>query len=130
MTLVVALLSVRAIVQVLRVPPAVLVPSIAVLCVLGSYAIRNTFFDSATMLLFGVVGYLMNRYDFPVVPLIIGLVLGGELEEQLRLSLTLSGGDPAVFLRQPIAAGLLLLTIAVLVAPAVRAVRQRQVPVR
>ena len=105
-------------------PPAVLIPSIAVLCVLGSYGIRNTFFDSATMLIFGAIGYLMNRYGFPVVPMIIGLVLGGELEEQLRLSLTLSGGDPTVFVRQPIAAGLLLLTIAVLVAPAVRAARR------
>ena len=124
MTLVVALLSVRWIVQVLRVPSAVLIPAIAVLCVLGAYGIRNTFLDSATMLLFGVVGYLLNRYDFPVVPMIIGLVLGGELEEQLRLSLTLSGGDPTVFLRQPIAAGLLLLTVAVLVAPAVRLARR------
>ena len=76
------------------------------------------------MLLFGVAGYLLNRYDFPVVPMIIGLVLGGELEEQLRLSLTLSGGDPTLFVRQPTAAGLLLLTAAVLVAPAVRAVRR------
>lgn len=126
MTLVVALVSVRWIVQVLRVPPAVLIPAIAVLCVLGAYGIRNTFLDSATMLVFGAVGYLLNRYGFPVVPMIIGLVLGGELEEQLRLSLTLSGGDPTVFVRQPIAAGLLLLTAAVLAAPAVRAARRRR----
>lgn len=124
MTLAVALLSVRAIVQVLRVPTAVLIPAIAVLCVLGSYGIRNTFFDSAAMLGFGVVGWLLNRYGFPVVPMIIGLVLGGDLEEQLRLSLTLSGGDASVFLRQPIAAGLLFLTAAVLVAPAIRAARR------
>jgi len=108
------------------VPPAVLVPTIAVLCVLGAYGLRNTFLDSATVLLFGMVGYLLNRYDFPVVPMIIGLVLGGELEEQLRLSLTLSGGDPTVFIRQPVAAGLLLLTVAVLGAPAVRTVRRRR----
>ena len=52
------------------------------------------------------------------------------LEEQLRLSLTLSGGDPTVFIRQPIAAALLLLTMAVLVAPAVRAARRGRVPDR
>jgi hypothetical protein len=56
----------------------------------------------------------------------IGLVLGGDLEEQFRLSLTLSGGDPAVFLRQPIAAGFLALTLATLMGPVVRAVRARR----
>jgi TctA family transporter len=56
----------------------------------------------------------------------IGLVLGGDLEEQFRLSLTLNGGDPAVFLRQPIAAGFLALTLATLMGPVVRAVRARR----
>ena len=125
MTLVVALLAVRPIVQVLRVPQRVLIPAIAVLCVVGAYGIRNTFFDSAVMLVFGAIGYLLSRYGFPVVPMIIGLVLGGELEEQLRLSLTLSGGDWTIFLRQPIAAAFLLLTVAAFAAPALRAVLQR-----
>jgi putative tricarboxylic transport membrane protein len=120
MTLVVALASVRAIVQVLRVPRSALIPAIAVLCVLGAYGIRNTFFDSAVMLAFGAAGWLLDRHGFPVVPVIIGLVLGGELEEQFRLSLTLSGGDATIFLRQPIAAGFLLLTAVALLAPAVR----------
>lgn len=125
MTLVVAILSVRWIVQVLRVPPSVLIPAIAVLCVVGAYGIRNTFFDSAVMLLFGAAGYLLNRYAFPVVPLIIGLVLGGDLEEQFRLSLTLSGGDPAIFLRQPIAAAFLGLTVLTLLGPALRRALRR-----
>lgn len=125
MTLVVALLAVRPIVQVLRVPQRVLIPAIAVLCVVGAYGIRNTFFDSAVMLAFGAIGYLLNRHGFPVVPMIIGLVLGGDLEEQFRLSLTLSGGDWTIFLRQPIAATFLLLTVVAFVAPAARAVLQR-----
>lgn len=75
------------------------------------------------MLLFGVIGYLLYRYGFPVVPMIIGLVLGGELEEQFRLSLTLSGGDATIFLRQPIAAAFLALTLAAFAAPAIRAAR-------
>jgi putative tricarboxylic transport membrane protein len=126
MTLVVALVSVRWIVQVLRLPQSALVPAIAVLCVVGSYGIRNTFFDSAVMLAFGAIGYLLNRYDFPVVPMIIGLVLGGDLEEQFRLSLTLSGGDPGVFLGHPIAAGFLLLTLAALGWPLLKAALARR----
>ncbi|MGH7390330.1 MAG: tripartite tricarboxylate transporter permease [Candidatus Rokuibacteriota bacterium] len=125
-TLVVALASVRAIVQVLRLPQTTLIPAIAVLCVVGAYGIRNTFFDSAVMLAFGAIGYLLNRYGFPVVPMIIGLVLGGDLEEQLRLTLTLSGGDATVFVRQPIAAAFLLLTLAVIAWPAVAAKARRR----
>jgi putative tricarboxylic transport membrane protein len=128
LTLLVALLSVRWMVQVLRVPPSVLVPVIAVLCVVGAYGIRNTFFDSAVMVLFGAIGYLFHRYGFPVVPMIIGLVLGGDLEEQFRLSLTLSGGDPTIFLRQPIAAAFLLLTVTGLFWPVLRAARARRRP--
>jgi len=120
MTLVVALLAVRPIVQVLRVPASVLIPTIAVLCVVGAYGIRNTFFDSAVMLAFGGIGYLLTRYGFPVVPMMIGLVLGGELEEQFRLSLTLSGGDPTIFVRQPIAAACLLLTALAAIGPWLR----------
>lgn len=121
MTLATALLSVRWIVQVLRVPQRVLIPAIAMLCVLGAYGIRNTFFDSLVMVGFGALGYAMQRYRFPVVPMIIGLVLGPKLEEQFRLSLILSAGDGTVFLRHPIAAGLLAVTAVIFVAPGLRA---------
>jgi putative tricarboxylic transport membrane protein len=117
MTLVVALFSVRWIVQVLRIPQRVLIPVIALLCVVGSYGIRNTFFDSLVMLAFGGIGYLLHRYQFPVVPMIIGLVLGRELEEQFRLSLTLSAGDPLIFLRQPISAAFLAITLLSFLVP-------------
>ncbi len=126
MTLVVALLSVRWIVQVLRVPQRVLIPTIAVLCVVGSYGIRNAFFDSLVVLAFGLLGFALQRYGFPVVPMIIGLVLGPELEEQLRLSLILSAGDPTVFLRHPIAAGFLGITALVFATPALRAAWDRR----
>jgi putative tricarboxylic transport membrane protein len=120
MTLLVALCSVRWVVQVLRIPQRVLIPSIALLCIVGSYGIRNTFFDSLVMLAFGTVGYLLIRYRFPVVPMIIGLVLGQELEEQFRLTLILSAGDLTVFLRHPIAAGLLSLMLLVFAASILR----------
>lgn len=120
-TLATALLSVRWIVQVLRVPQRVLIPAIAMLCVLGAYGIRNTFFDSLVMVGFGALGYAMQRYRFPVVPMVIGLVLGPELEEQFRLSLILSAGDGTVFLRHPIAAGLLAATAVIFAAPGLRA---------
>lgn len=120
MTLAVALLSVRWIVQVLRIPQRVLVPAIAALCIVGAYGIRNTLFDSLVMLAFGALGYVLQRYRFPVVPMIIGLVLGPEVEEQFRLSLILSAGDVTVFLRHPIAAGFLTLTALAFAGPGLR----------
>lgn len=120
-TLLVALLSVRWIVQVLRVPQRVLIPTIALLCIVGSYGIRNTFFDSLVMLCFGAIGYVLIRYGFPVVPMIIGLVLGQDLEEQFRLTLILSAGDLTAFLRHPIAAAFLSLTLLVFLAPWLKA---------
>lgn len=121
MTLAVAILSVRWMVQVLRIPQRVLIPAIALLCIVGAYGIRNTFFDSLVMVAFGALGYAFRRYGFPVVPMIIGLVLGGELEEQFRLSLILSAGDATVFLRHPIAAGFLALTVLAFAGPWLRA---------
>lgn len=128
MTLVVALVSVRWIVQVLRIPQRVLIPVIALLCVVGSYGIRNTFFDSLVMLAFGVIGYLLHRYRFPVVPMIIGLVLGQELEEQFRLSLILSAGDPLVFLHHPISAVFLAITMLVFLLPGLLDLWRRRWP--
>lgn len=123
--LLVALVSVRLIVQVLRIPQAFLIPTIAALCILGSYGIRNTFFDSLVMIFFGVLGYLMTRYGLPVVPMVIGMVLGPDLEEQFRLSLILSGGDLTIFLRHPVALTFILLTLLAFASPVLKVAWRR-----
>ena len=99
--LIIALAGLRLLVKLLAVPRAVLMPTIAVLCVVGSYALRTSFFDVYVMLFFGLLGLGMKWLAMPVVPLLLALVLGGQLEEHLRIALTASQGDVSVFFTSP-----------------------------
>ena len=99
--LIIALAGLRLLVKLLAVPRAVLMPTIALLCVVGSYALRTSFFDVYVMLFFGLLGLGMKWLAMPVVPLLLALVLGGQLEEHLRIALTASQGDVSVFFTSP-----------------------------
>jgi putative tricarboxylic transport membrane protein len=66
---------------------------------------------------FGVVGYFMKKYDFPIAPLVLGLVLEPMFENSLRQSMTLSHGSLAIFVTRPIAAALLVVTLLIVTAP-------------
>jgi putative tricarboxylic transport membrane protein len=84
-------------VRVLEVPPHLLAVCIVVLCVLGSYAIRNSTFDVYLMGVMGLLGYLLLRLRIPIAPVVLGLVLGETLERQYRTALILSEGDHRIF---------------------------------
>ena len=94
----------RLLIQVLRVPPTIIVPMIFVLCVVGTYALSSRLFDVWTMLLFGVFGFVLRKFHFPVAPLVLGIVLGDLLEKSLRRGLVLSDGDLSPFFTRPISA--------------------------
>jgi len=100
--LVIALAGLRLLVKLLATPPALLMPTIAILCVVGSYALRNNLFDVYVMFFFGLLGLAMRSLAIPVVPLLLALVLGGQLEEHLRVSLTESRGDVSIFFTSPV----------------------------
>ncbi len=99
--LITALSGLRLLVKVLATPKSLLLPSIAVLCVIGSYALRNSFFDIYVMFGFGLLGLFMKWLQMPVVPLLLALVLSRQLEEHLRVALTASKGDVSVFFTSP-----------------------------
>jgi putative tricarboxylic transport membrane protein len=105
-------LGLRILVKVLATPKALLMPTIAILCVVGSYALRNSFFDVYVMLAFGFLGLAMKWLDVPVVPLLLALVLGRQLEEYLRVGLTSSKGDITIFFTSPISLSFLCLSVA------------------
>lgn len=109
---VIALLGLRILVKVLSTPKSILMPTIAVLCVVGSYALRNSFFDVYVMLFFGFLGLAMKWLNVPVVPLLLALVLGRQMEEHLRVALTSSKGDASVFFTSPISLTFLCLSVA------------------
>jgi len=108
---VIAILGLRLLVKLLATPRALLMPMVAVLCVIGSYALRNNFFDVYVMLFFGFVGLAMRWLDMPVVPMLLALVLGGQLEENLRVALIASKGDVAIFFTSPISLTFLCLSV-------------------
>ena len=109
--LIIALAGLRLLVKVLATPRALLMPTIAILCVIGSYALRNNLFDVYVMFLFGLLGLAMRWLDMPVVPLLLALVLGGQLEEHLRVALTSAQGDLTIFVTSPFSLFFLCLAI-------------------
>jgi putative tricarboxylic transport membrane protein len=108
---IIALAALRVLIKVLATPRALLMPTVAVLCVVGSFALRNNFFDVYVMLFFGLLGLAMRWLDMPVVPLLLALVLGSQLEENLRVALTSSRGDISIFFTSPISLGFLTLSL-------------------
>ena len=97
----IALIGLRFLVKVLVIPKAILMPTIAILCVIGSYALRNNFFDVYVMFGFGLLGLAMRWLDMPIVPLLLAMVLGRQLEEHLRVSLISSQNDITIFFTSP-----------------------------
>jgi putative tricarboxylic transport membrane protein len=93
--------------KILYVPPGILLCLILGIASAGVYSFNNDVFDLYLALGFGVLGYLFRKLDVPKAPLLFGLILGHTLEQSFRQALTISNGDPTVFFRSPIAAGLL-----------------------
>lgn len=89
-------------VQILKVPYPVLIPLILLFVLLGAYTVGGAMVDLWIMFAFGVVGYLMRKFDYPPAPMVLALVLGSVMERNLKLSLTLSDGSLLIFFHRPI----------------------------
>ncbi|MFC0559419.1 tripartite tricarboxylate transporter permease [Halalkalibacter alkalisediminis] len=97
--------------RILSIPKYMLLPIILVLCVVGAIGVNNRMFDAGALLFFGVLGYLMLKYKFPIAPVILGFILGPLVETNLRRGLMYSKGDFLPFITQPIAAVFLSLAV-------------------
>jgi putative tricarboxylic transport membrane protein len=95
--------------RLLRVPYQYLCAGTLLFCVVGAYSLKGALFDVGVMLVFGVVGYLLRKLDFPLAPAVLALILAPFMEKSLRTSLEISGGDFGIFLERPISATLLVL---------------------
>jgi putative tricarboxylic transport membrane protein len=121
------LLCIKVAKRILRVPRNVLMPLILLFCIVGTFAINNTPFDVAVMLVAGVVAYVLEANRYPIAPAILGVVLGGMLEENFITSMIKSDGNLSAFVGRPIAAALAALTFLVWFAlPLLRALRSRR----
>jgi TctA family transporter len=111
--------------NILHVPRAVLMPVILLFCVVGAFAMNNSVFDIGVMLAFGLLAFLMEANDFPIAPTILGMVLGGMLEQNFVTSMIKSGGHLSAFFDRPIAAVLGVANIIIWLTPVVIALRRR-----
>jgi putative tricarboxylic transport membrane protein len=97
--------------KVIELPYNILGPGILIFCVVGSFAIRNNFGDIWIMLIFAVIGFFMEKYGYPLAPIILGIVLGPIAEENLRQAMIISGNNPMVLIGSPLSAALIILSV-------------------
>jgi putative tricarboxylic transport membrane protein len=102
---------------IMRIPAPILTPMIVLLSMIGAYAVNNSTFDVWLVLLFGMIGYIFKKLDYPLAPLVVALVLGDMTEEALRQSLILSDGSLAIFFTRPIAAFFMVIAIILFLLP-------------
>ena len=86
---------------------------------IGAYAINGSMTDLYLILFFGVLGYIFDKVDIPVAPLVLSLVLGGMMEQSFRQAMTISGGNPSIFLHSNVARVLVALSVIAFILPLV-----------
>jgi len=96
------ILAIRSSIKIIKVPDWIIIPVVLLLCFLGSYSIKNSLFGVWVMLWAGLFGYILRKFEFPLIPCVLGFVLGPMIEINFRQSLTLSNGAWSIFVSRPI----------------------------
>ena len=107
-------------VKLLKIPPPWLYAGIIIISVAGVYGASNSAFDVGLLFVFGLIGYAFRRFDFPMAPLIIGLILGPMAENSMRQALVISMGDFTTFVTRPISGAILAIAVLLLAAPVMK----------
>ncbi|MBE6905289.1 MAG: C4-dicarboxylate ABC transporter permease [Ruminococcaceae bacterium] len=118
--LILGLLGIRLFIKVIQVKPYILTPIIFVLCILGSYALRNNLFDVGVMLISAFVGYFFIHLEIPIAPIVLAIILGPMAESNLRRSLLLSNGSFSIFFMRPISVLFLVFALISIMWPILR----------
>jgi putative tricarboxylic transport membrane protein len=116
-------------IKLLRVPASILFPLVLAFTLIGAFVANNSVFDMGVLLVFGVLGYFFRKIDFPTAPMAFTLILGPLTENSLRQSMSMSGGDPAIFLRSWLSVALLACAAVAIVVPMVGMLRRGLSPV-
>jgi len=110
-------------IKVTQVPKTVLYPMIFAFSIVGSFAVRSSVFDVGVCLGFGIVGWMLKKYHYPLSPIVLGLVLGALIETNLQMTLVMGG--PALLFTRPLSATLLAITAVLLVWPVIVELREK-----
>src|SRR4051812_6943730 len=115
--LLVVLTTVPLFASILRIPFSIIAPVIVVICAIGAYTVHNAMLDIWFMMLFGVVGYLFKKLDYPLAPLVLALVLGDKAEDSFRQSMLVSQGDLLIMWSNPLVGSITTLALLLLLWP-------------
>src|SRR4029078_5321154 len=107
--LIVVLTCVPLFAAILRIPFSIIAPIILVFCAIGAYTVHNSTFDVALMLVFGIVGYVLKKCNYPLAPLVLAIVLGDKAEEAFRQSLLSSQGSLGIFVSNTLVSSIMVL---------------------
>lgn len=119
-------LSIKLASQILRVPNTVLMPIVLTFTIVGAFAINNSMMGVTVALVAGVVSFFMQENDYPVAPLILGMVIGPIIEQSFMQAMIAQNGSLSAFFSRPLAAGLGILTILIWVSPLIAMIRSNQ----
>src|SRR6187455_2094669 len=115
--LIVVLTTVPLFASILRIPFSIIAPVIVVICAIGAYTVHNAMLDIWLMMLFGVIGYLFKKLDYPLAPLVLALVLGDKAEDSFRQAMLLSQGEISILWANPLVGSISTLALLLLVWP-------------
>lgn len=107
-------------VKILKIPYYVLFPLIILFCVIGAYSLNNNVYDIVIMIIFGFVGYLMDKFEYDPAALVLAMVLGPMMENAFRQSLIMSRTGFYIFFQRPISLGLLIIAVLLVIYPILR----------
>jgi putative tricarboxylic transport membrane protein len=116
--------AIKPLIRVLQLPEAVTSAFVALFCFVGAYSARNSLTDLWMIVIFGIVGYLFERFRFPVAPMVLGCILGPIAETSFMTSMIAYQNDWTIFFTRPISGTVMALTAAALLYPAIRYVRR------
>jgi TctA family transporter len=123
MLLPLGLAAIQAGSMLIRIPRRILLPMIVLFCIVGSYSMSGSYFDIWIMLVMGLFGFVLEKYGVPLAPIVLGLILGGQVEHRFLQCITTST-DVTAFFASPISVGLGLTCLALWLLPALRLGRQ------
>jgi putative tricarboxylic transport membrane protein len=115
--LIVVLTTVPLFASILRIPFSIIAPVIVVICAIGAYTVHNAILDIWLMMLFGVVGYVFKKLDYPLAPLVLALVLGDKAEDSFRQAMLLSQGELSILWSNPLVGSISTLALILLLWP-------------
>src|SRR6187399_571281 len=118
--LIIVLTCVPLFAAILRIPFSIIGPIILVMCAIGAYTVHNSAFDVVLMLVFGVIGYVLKKCNYPLAPLVLAIVLGDKAEEAFRQSLLGSGGSLGIFVSNGLVSSIMVLGLIALFWPLIQ----------